>query len=211
VTGRQALEKLVNAIGMLVQQVETVNLRLHHVARAVTPELVTAAAASSANPVGFLLWHMPRSQDWAVHTAIRGVPEVAFRRPWSEMPGIAIPGMGTGFSRADADEVARRIDLTQVVAYADAVHSEVVAWVGRLQERDLDAVPDWATHCAGRPEYQTEGFLAEMDSGPEHDAAVGDVGGQPVWLYLTSVCVTHLHRHLGELDLTLGILTGRAG
>jgi DinB family protein len=200
----------VNAIGMLVQQLETVNLRLHHVARAVTPELATAAAATSANPVGFLLWHIPRSQDWAVQTALRGVPEVAFGRPWSEMASIAIPGIGTGFSSAEAAQMARRIDVKQLLAYADAVHVEVVSWVQGLRESDLDAIPDVAAHNAGRLEYQTPGFLAEMDSGPEHDQAVGDVGGQPAWLYLTSVCVTHLHRHLGELDLTLGILTGRA-
>jgi len=80
-----------------------------------------------------------------------------------------------------------------------------------LREADLDTIPDVAAHYAGIPAYQTPGFLAEMDSGPEHDQAVGDAGGQPVWLFLTSVCVTHLHRHLGELDLTLGVLTGRAG
>ena len=56
------------------------------------------------------------------------------------------------------------------------------------------------------PEYQTPGFRAEMDSGPEHDAAVADKGGLPVWIFLTSVAITHLHRHLGEVDLLKDLL-----
>jgi hypothetical protein len=49
-----------------------------------------------------------------------------------------------------------------------------------------------------------------MDSGPEHDDAVADKGGLPVWIFLTSVAVTHLHRHLGEVDLIKDVLRGRA-
>lgn len=196
---------------MLVRQLETVNLRFHHVADDVTPELMTASAEPSANPIGFLMWHMARSQDWAVHTAIRGVPEVAWTEPWSAMEGISTPGIGTGYTPAAARELAARLALPDLMAYADAVSSAAVTWVRGLCEADLDTIPDVAAHDAGIAAYQTPGFRAEMDSGPEHDQAVGDVGGQPVWLFLTSVCVTHLHRHLGELDLTLGLLTGRPG
>ena len=200
-----------NSIDMLVRQLETVNIRFHHVANDVTPELMTASASPRSNPVGFLMWHMARSQDWAVHTAIRGVPEIAWTSPWSETAGVSTPGIGTGFSPAAARELAGRIDLAQLMKYADAVNSATVAWVQGLNETDLDLIPDVAAHDAGIPAYQAREFIAEMDSGPEHDQAVGDLGGQPAWLFLTSVSVTHLHRHLGELDLTLGVLTGRAG
>jgi hypothetical protein len=201
----------VDAIDMLVQQLETVNIRFHHVARSVTPELMTASVNPAANPVGFLMWHMARSQDWAINTAIRGLPEIAWSPPWSDMAGIPTPGIGTGFSRVAARELAARLNLPELMDYADAVNTAAVGWVRGLSEADLDAIPDVAAHDAGIPAYQTPEFLAEMDSGPEHDEAVGDTGGQPVWLFLTSVSVTHLHRHLGELDLTLGVLTGRAG
>jgi len=200
-----------NAIDMVVRQLETVNLRMHHVAHDVTPELMSASASPESNPIGFLLWHMARSQDWAVHTAIRGVPEIAWSAPWSEMAGISTAGMGTGFSQAAARELATRVDLDQLMDYADAVSAAITAWVKGLKEADLDLIPDVSAHDAGIPAYQTPEFLAEMDSGPEHDQAIGEVGGQPLWLFLTSVSVTHLHRHLGELDLTLGVLTGRAG
>jgi hypothetical protein len=119
--------------------------------------------------------------------------------------------MGTGFSPEEARDLASTIVLQNLVDYADAVSSAAIAWVRGLSEAALDSIPDVAAHDAGIAAYQTPGFLAEMNSGPEHDEAVGESGGQPVWLFLTSVSVTHLHRHLGEVDLTLGVLTGRAG
>ncbi len=196
---------------MLTQQLRTVNIRLHHVGRALSAELLTARAAPSANPVGFLLWHMARSQDWGVNTAVRGVAEVVHRDPWPAMPGINIPGIGTGFRPDEAAAVAASVEPGSLLAYADAVHEEAVGWLRTVSEADLDAIPDVAAHDAGYPEYQRREFLEEMNGGPERDDAVADTGGQPVWLFLTSVCVTHLHRHLGEVDLTLGVLTGRAG
>jgi len=201
----------VNAIGLIVQQLETVNLRFHHVSRDLSGELLPIAISETANPIGFLLWHIARSQDWAAQTAIRGVPEVRHRHPWSEMRGIGGLGIGTGFSRAEANSLVKEVELPALLAYADAVSEEVISWVRGLRESDLDSIPDVASHQSGRAEYHTPGFIAEMSSGPEHDQAVGRTGGQPAWLYLTSVCITHPHRHLGELDLTLGVHTGRAG
>ena len=200
-----------NAIGVLIQQLDTVNTRFHHVTAAVTPDLMTASIAPGANQIGFLLWHMARSQDWGIHTAVRGVPELAWGRPWSEIPGINTPGIGTGFSQAEAEWVAGSLELPSLIAYADAVHAAIVPWVRGLAERDLDEIPDLSAHLGSRPEYHTPGFEAEIGSGPEHDKATAQSGGQPTWLYITSVAITHLHRHLGEVDLTLGVKTGRAG
>jgi len=160
------------------------------------------------NPIGFILWHMARSQDWAVNTAIRGEPELIKLEPWS-WSILAHPGIGTGFTADEAQEVAREVDLKPLLAYADAVHQEVVGWLDSITEADLDAIPNVTAHDAPYPEYQTSGFQAEMDSGPEHDDAVADKGGLPVWIFLTSVAVTHLHRHLGEVDLIKDMLRGR--
>ena len=185
---------------MLVQQLDTVNLRLHHSARDLTPAELVARPLPDINPLGFILWHMARSQDWSVNTAIRDVPEVITRRPW-RAGRIAVPGMGTGFDLAAAAAVAAQVELGELLDYADAVHADAVLWLKLLDESFLDLIPDVAAHDARFPEYQTPGFRAEMNSGPEHDAAVGRKGGLPVWVFLTSVSVTHLHRHLGEVDL----------
>jgi hypothetical protein len=196
---------LVDAMAMLRQQLQTVNLRLHHSASGLTSEELTATPLPGVNPIGFIVWHMARSQDWAVNTAVRGASELIKREPWRSTP-LAHPGMGTGFDLEEAVAVARKVNLAQLVEYADAVHADAVAWLDSVSEADLDTIPDVSAHDAPHPEYQTPGFRAEMDSGPEHDDAVGGTGGLPVWIYLTSVSITHLHRHLGEVDLLKDVL-----
>ena len=192
---------------MLAQQLDTANIRLHHSAGDLAPDELTARPIAGVNPIGFIVWHMARSQDWAFNTAVRGVPEVIRRDRWREST-VAVPGMGTGFSSSEADDVASRVDARELLAYADAVHADVRAWLVTQQESILDAIPDVTAHDAPFAEYQTPGFRAEMTSGPEHDDAVGRKGGLPVWVYLTSVAVTHLHRHLGEVDLVKSLLRG---
>ncbi len=194
-----------NAIGLLVQQLETVNVRLHHSAGDLSPEELVARPLPGINPAAFLVWHMARSQDWAVNTAIRDVSEVIMREPWSRSP-LAVPGIGTGFELEEAAAVAPRLQRADLLAYADAVHADTLSWLRTVDEAILDEIPDVATHDARHAEYQTPGFRAEMDSGPEHDEAVGSKGGLPVWIFLTSVSITHLHRHLGELDLLRDLL-----
>lgn len=189
-----------NSIEMLIQQLDTVNVRLHHSAADLSEGELVSQLVPGLNPIGFILWHMVRSQDWAVNTAVLGGPEVIADPQW-QATSLAVPGIGTGFELDEAIEVAARIDLETLLAYADAVHAEIVAWLRTQNESMLDDIPEVAAHDAPHPEYQTAGFRAEMGSGPEHDEAVGRVGGLPAWIYLTSVAVTHLHRHLGEVDL----------
>lgn len=195
----------VNAIAMLLQQLETVSIRLHHSAGDLTVAELTARPLAGINPLGFTVWHMARSQDWAVNTAIRDIPEVISRPPWSRS-ALAMPGIGTGFDLEEAVAVSQKVQMGPLLDYANAVHSDAVAWLGTVDESVLDEIPDVAAHDARHPEYQTPGFRAEMNSGPEHDDVVGRKGGLPVWIFLTSVSVTHMHRHLGEVDLIKDVL-----
>jgi DinB superfamily len=194
-----------HAIEMLIQQLDTVNIRLHHTADDLTPDELVARPLPGVNPIGFILWHMARSQDWAVNTAIRNEPELVKRAPWQQTQ-LAVPGIGTGFAADEAAQVAGRVELRALLAYADAVHADISSWLRTQPDSMLEEIPDAAAHDAAHPEYQTAGFRAEMNSGPEHDDAVGHKGGLPAWVYLTSVAVTHLHRHLGEVDLLKDLL-----
>jgi hypothetical protein len=198
----------VNAIEMLAQQLDTVNVRLHHTAADLQDSELVAQPLAVANPIGFILWHMARSQDWAVNTAVRDVAEIITLEPWRSSV-LAVPGIGTGFDAVAAADVARRVDRGTLLGYADAVHANALAWLTTQKESMLDEIPDVAAHDARHPEYQTPGFRAEMDSGPEHDDAVGHKGGLPAWVFLTSVAVSHLHRHLGEVDLLKDLLRRR--
>jgi hypothetical protein len=141
----------VNAIQMLAQLLDTVNLRLHHSAGDLTPDELTTRAVAGVNPIAFIVWHMARSQDWAVNTAIRDLPEVVTRVPWRSS-SVAVAGIGTGFDHADAEDVARRVNLQDLLGYADAVHADSLAWLRTQTESVLDEIPDVAAHDAPHPE-----------------------------------------------------------
>ena len=79
-------------MGMLVQQLETVSVRLHHSAADLSPEELVERPLPGVNPIAFLIWHMARSQDWAVNTAIRDVPEL-IGGILEEIKKLAIEGM----------------------------------------------------------------------------------------------------------------------
>lgn len=200
-----------DAVGLLVQQFETVNIRMNHVSTGLDRSTLMSRVSPQANSVGFQLWHMARTQDWAIHTAIRGVPEVAHRPPWLCSPMMSVRGMGTGFGPTEVQCVEQDLDVQALRAYANDVHVEAVTWLRGLDETELDLVPDVTAHQAAHAEYQTPEFVADMSSGPEHDAAVAGGVDLPTWLLVTSVCLTHLHRHLGEIDLTLGVVMDRRG
>src|SRR5438093_9937518 len=106
-----------NAIQMLHQQLDTVHIRLHHSAGDLTSHEMTRRVLPGVNPVGFIVWHMARSQDWAINTAIRNVPEVITRVPWRDA-AVAIPGIGTGFATAEVEAVVRSVDRRGMIASA---------------------------------------------------------------------------------------------
>src|SRR5438067_831663 len=62
-----------------------------------TDEEWTSRPYPSANLVGFTAWHSLRTIDWAINTAIRGVPELAADPEWRDRtPAGAYVGAGAG-------------------------------------------------------------------------------------------------------------------
>jgi hypothetical protein len=179
------------AIEVLTKQINGVNSLYHEIADDLTESEWTARVFAGSNRLAFTLWHLPRTQDWAVQTVVRGVPEVIAATGWSGKGGLQTPGMGAGMTIEEADAIAATVSLPDVVAYADAVHRTVLEWLGSLEDADLDLVPDMAAHEAAFPEYQRAGFRA----------AVADLVGKPVWRFVLGPCNGHPRGHLGELGI----------
>src|SRR5713226_10176208 len=66
-------------------------------------------ALPGTNLLGFTLWHMVRGRDWAVQTAIRGVPEVIAGERWADWSVLAMAGVGSGITLEQANEVGRLV------------------------------------------------------------------------------------------------------
>lgn len=151
------------------------------------------------SPLGLTLWHVPRTQDWLVQGSIRGVPEVADRF-LDGLPDPELYGFGTGLTPEAAVEAARAVRPDRLAAYAMAVGDEIDGWLATLGEADLDGIPPFDARQAARRAYSTPEALAE----------VAGLGGLSVGLLMLRPAMTHVLRHLGEVE-TLGGVARRGG
>lgn len=179
-----------HAVDLLARQFSGVNSLFHSFADDLTPSEWTMRAIPGSNLLGFTVWHLPRTQDWAVQTVIRGRPEVISDARWHGRGSLQTPGIGAGFTPEEADETAAGVNPVDVLAYADAVHQNILDWLSTLSDDDLDTVPDMAAHEAAYLEYQRPGFRAE----------VGHLVATPVWRLLLGPCTGHVRSHLGEME-----------
>src|SRR5687767_10501000 len=59
------------------------------------------------NSIGWLMWHMARTEDVIVNTGIRGADQVLISQGWAEKLGISDQRIGTGFGDAELGDFAR--------------------------------------------------------------------------------------------------------
>src|SRR2546423_827858 len=104
--------------------------------------------------------------------------------------------MSAGLSLEEANAIPHPVSRSEVLSYADAVHSTITNWLKQLSDGDLDMVPEMKAHMAVYPAYQLPGFRAETD----------DLLGLLVWRLLNSPCSGHMREHLGELQILKQIL-----
>ncbi len=184
------------AITLIQAQLNGIHQLFHAYADDLTETEWTTSALPRTNRLGFTLWHMVRTRDWAAQTAIRGIPEVITDKRWTSWNELAYAGIGAGISLEQANKIAHMATRTDVLAYSDAVQSTIQSWLGQLSDDDLDTVPEMEAHMAAYPAYQHPGFRAEISG----------LLGQPIWRLLSGPCSGHMREHLGELNLLKQIL-----
>jgi len=185
-----------NLTTYLQKQFANLNGVLHAIVGDLTDEEWLARPAPGQNTIGYTVWHLPRTQDNFLQTWIRGHAEVVHSDRWAHWRHLRPLGVGIGITLEEADEIARAVQLPDVLAYADEVHQTMSTWLAEVSEEELDPVPDARRRLAAFPEYQTPGYLEEVDN----------LLGLPAWGLLIRPCMGHIHRHLGELDITKDIL-----
>lgn len=179
------------ATTLLRQQLVTVNSIVHDIADDLTDEELTTRIYPNTNLLAFDLWHIARAQDWAVQTLARGVPEVIQSSHWQHRGRLATPGIGVGFSEAEADDLARSLKLSDVLEYADAVHASIVEWLSTLADEPLDDYPDLPAHLAPHPEYRDAAMQAEVP---------WQFQRPPMWRCLNPA-IGHARDHLAVMDM----------
>jgi len=189
----------VNAIEMLRNRTAAITAGVSDLATKVDGIDIVEPVLPGTSPIGLTLWHIPRAQDWCVNTCLRGVPEVADRFG-DGLPDPGRFGFGTGLSPEVAREAAAAVRLPRLLEYATEVRAEVDAWLGTLTEGDLDAVPPFAARQSARAAYTTPAALADVEG----------LDGLTTGVLLLRPALTHVLRHLGEVETLVGIARSRA-
>jgi hypothetical protein len=176
---------------LLLRQCASVNTIFHAVADDLSPEEWTIRVLPETNLLGFDLWHVARTQDWALHTLVRGMPEVISDPQWVGKGALTTPGIGVGMTLQEADQLAHQVMKADVIAYADAVHARLLTWLSAIEEQTLDETPDVLAHYRMHPEYLTPAMQAEVPWIAEHPS---------VWRCLMPG-LGHVRDHLAEMHL----------
>jgi hypothetical protein len=188
------------AVEYIQRQLVSVHQILHDIADDLTPAELTTRALPNTNLLGFELWHVARTQDWAVHTLARGVPELIDEPRWQRRGRLATPGIGVGMSLAEADQVAHAVALTDLLAYADALHEATHAWLDTLSDDALDTLPAVPQQLARYPIYLEDAMRAEVPWMFEHP---------PLWRCLAPA-IGHDRDHLAQMELFKHVLRSQA-
>ncbi|HEX9389043.1 MAG TPA: DinB family protein [Anaerolineales bacterium] len=180
----------------LQKQFANLNGVLHAIAGDLTEVEWLTRSALGQNTIGYTIWHIPRTQDNFLQSWIRGQAEVFHSDRWAHWHSLRPLGVGIGITLDQSDEISRTAQLADVLAYADEVHQTILTWLAEITEEELDQVPDARERLKAFPEYQTPGYIEE----------ISDLFGLPVAGLLIRPCMGHVHRHLGELEITKDIL-----
>jgi DinB superfamily len=187
------------AVSLLRAQITGVHGLFTSTLKQIAPGEWAARPDPGANIIAFTAWHVPAVQDWALHTWMRGLPELRTGSDMAGRAGINPPLAPFGMSLEEADGIAAALAPTDVLAYAAAVQAAAMDLLDGLSEPDLDTIPDTRAHGTRLPQHRTPGYLAEVD----------DMYDMPVWRMLAGPCFGHAREHVGELRANLTLMRAR--
>jgi hypothetical protein len=122
---------------------------------------------------------------------VRGVPELIDEPRWQGRGRLATHGIGVGLSETEADDLAHTLALADILEYADAVHQNLMAWLGTISDDELSREPDVPAQLQRYPVYLEPAMREEvpwMFQRPQ------------VWRCLAPA-LGHARDHLAEMDM----------
>ena len=108
--------------------------------KVLSPEQLAWKPAANTNPIGFLFWHLIRTEDNMIH-GLQGKPTVWESEQWYEKLGMDAKAQGTGFQEPDVDKVAA-LSLSEVMAYVERVAKSIEDFIKSLDDAGLDRAPN---------------------------------------------------------------------
>jgi uncharacterized damage-inducible protein DinB len=132
-----------NVTGLLIEAFDRLPDLVRSAVDGLTPEQLTWAPADGANPIGWLVWHLTRTQDH--HLAeLLDREQVWVSGDWAGRFGLATADpRNTGYGHSAAQVRSIRPESAEVlVGYFTAVATRTREFLGGLTGQDLDRVVD---------------------------------------------------------------------
>lgn len=144
----------------------------------VPPEWLTWRPAPNVNHIGFLFWHIVRTEDEAIQRRLKQSTAIWEAEKWYEPLGLDPLARGTGFT----DEQVGQFDvpLESLLAYAQRVWSSTEEFLRSLTDADLERE-----------------FSMQV---PGHEPVIYTTGH-----FIRPVLLSHQWSHLGEIRYVKGL------
>lgn len=117
---------------------------VHAAVRNLTPEQLRWAPAPGANTIGWLIWHLARTEDDHVADAM-GVEQIYLTGDWPARFGLKPDPSETGYGHSAAQVAQVAPESAQTLEdYYRAVHERTMDYLAGLTDPDFDRIVDTA-------------------------------------------------------------------
>ncbi|MSQ14383.1 MAG: DinB family protein [Dehalococcoidia bacterium] len=128
---------------LLLSELERLQKRtLETISEFTEEQLTWLPGQSLGNPIGFLLWHMSRREDYHLQERIRGVPQIWQSEGWHQRIGLDPEATGFGFTPEQVNSF-NAPSLEQAIAYYNGVREATLGYLwAATDEKLLVTMPD---------------------------------------------------------------------
>ena len=154
------------------------------------------------NSVGWLMWHMARTEDVIVNSVIREQDQVLMGDGWMNKLGVDSTLIGTGLDDEEVVDISSRIDIEAANEYWKTIADQTSEWLKTIDAEALERIPD----MQGRIEA-----IPPVFASIENTVAASFWGGRSIGYLFGGTVISHGYIHVGEMQSIVGRLGVRSG
>jgi hypothetical protein len=161
-------------------------------------DLMRQRPHTRTNSIAWNLWHITRVEDAGLNRFVADRPQILGEGHWAERMKIPWRHHGTEMTFTEVDELSKRIDLSALYEYSQAVQEGTRAIVETLEQQDLNDSME---------EKQLRQIM--VDEGLAHSQAEGFIQNYRGWSKvkcLMTFGLTHSWQHVGEIEVIASLL-----
>ena len=158
----------------------------------------------AANSIAWLVWHVARSEDFAVNRQVAGRPQVLDEGGWRERLGVPLARVGTGMTDEEVGDFSARVDLGALVEYWRAVDARTAAVVDELRPEDLEMA--FTADDIRQQLTDTDALGGLAEDAPLFQGVLAAYTGKTKEWVLFQAGLLHHWAHRGEAGLVRSLL-----